>query len=281
MNSLLPGHRASPEVGVPRQGIPCRTHCSDAARCSMDDVVRWSGCSAAVALAMPQGPLAMRHLRPTTTLVHEHQRLDQLYMVSSGCLKLFTIDSSGFEQVTGFAMRGSVIGLDAIGTGCYTTSAVALEDASVCLLVRWSTPREQSMEGAFWPLLQFAAARELQLRTETQCQMAPASAEIRVVRFLLHFGQRQAATGYSDRRLRLPMNRRDIASYLGLAHETVSRAFTLLSREGLLEVGLRDVELIDPVSLRHLAHSTRGVPRSSAGLHEEARSAAGAVPLAA
>jgi CRP/FNR family transcriptional regulator len=81
---------------------------------------------------------------------------------------------------------------------------------------------------------------------------------VRVARFLLHFAKRQNALGYSDRRIRLRMTRRDIASHLGVAHETVSRALTALQQVGGIVVTYRDIEIVDAKLLQEIQRVTRG-----------------------
>ncbi|MBK8105248.1 MAG: helix-turn-helix domain-containing protein [Betaproteobacteria bacterium] len=95
-------------------------------------------------------------------------------------------------------------------------------------------------------------------RADTQYLMSAPSSEVRVARFVL--AQRQRALGHSDRRLRLSMTRRDIASYLGVAHETVSRALTALAQDGCIAVSHRDIEITDETGLRELQRMTRGRP---------------------
>jgi CRP/FNR family transcriptional regulator len=68
-----------------------------------------------------------------------------------------------------------------------------------------------------------------------------------------------AACGQSSFRLRLTMSRRDIASHIGVAHETVSRAFGELADWGYLRVDHREVEILDSAALKSLAGSTRGL----------------------
>jgi CRP/FNR family transcriptional regulator len=87
--------------------------------------------------------------------------------------------------------------------------------------------------------------------------MAAVAAEVRLARFLLHLSHRMAACGQSPRRFVLRMSRRDIASYLGVAHETVSRSFTALAGWGLVEVDNREVAIADMEGLRALSLGTR------------------------
>ena len=88
--------------------------------------------------------------------------------------------------------------------------------------------------------------------------MAAVAAEVRLARFLVQSSARATEAGRSPRRLRLPMSRRDIASYLGVAHETVSRAFGALAHAGLVQVNNRDVDVLDMAGLEACARVTRG-----------------------
>lgn len=76
----------------------------------------------------------------------------------------------------------------------------------------------------------------------------------RIALFLHGLSERYKGIGRDAIRLQLPMSRIDIANYLGLALETVSRGFTRLQDDGLIEVHGRRVELIDPATLARLAH---------------------------
>jgi len=80
---------------------------------------------------------------------------------------------------------------------------------------------------------------------------------VRLARFLLQLSRRMAECGQSPRRFHLRMSRRDIASYLGVAHETVSRSFGALSRWGWLRVDNREVEILDLPGLKQFAQNTR------------------------
>jgi CRP/FNR family transcriptional regulator, anaerobic regulatory protein len=88
--------------------------------------------------------------------------------------------------------------------------------------------------------------------------MAAVAADARLARFLVQLSSSMAERGQSPRRLLLRMNRRDIASHLGLAHETISRSLRLLADAGWLRVHNREIEILDPVALRRCARSTRG-----------------------
>ena len=237
------------------------------ARCTASDLLRWSGLRELKTELTDRMPFGMRRVRCDHALVHEGNPFETLYFVCAGSFKSVRVDAEGYEQVQGFALHGDMLGLDGISQGRHVSGAVALEDASVAVLPYAELAHNARRLPAIERLLQRALGAELQRRSETQYLMAPASSEVRVVRFLLHYARRQNALGYSDRRIRLRMTRRDIASYLGVAHETVSRALTALSAIGSIRVNYRDIELVDPAVLRDIQRITRGSWKAALGEH--------------
>jgi CRP/FNR family transcriptional regulator len=95
--------------------------------------------------------------------------------------------------------------------------------------------------------------------------MAAVAAEVRLARFLVQLSARMGACGQSPRRLLLRMSRRDIASHLGVAHETVSRSFGTLADWGYVSVNYREVEICDLDALKTFARSTRGLVEEPLG----------------
>lgn len=227
-------------------------------RCSASEVLRWMLLPSWVTEATDLIVFAMRHVDAGRSLVLEGQPFRNLYLVGSGSFKCLQTDQDGYEQVLAFSLHGDLIGLDALGQDVNRSSAVALEDATVVVLPL----RELLDMGRRVPeleaLLHHAAGAEVARRSDNQYLMAAPSSEVRLTRFLLQFAQRQAGLGHSERRLRLCMTRRDIASYLGVAHETVSRVLVALDREGFIAVSKRDIELIDLAALTELQRLTRG-----------------------
>jgi CRP/FNR family transcriptional regulator len=239
--------------------------CRDTVRCTASDLLRWAGMMGHVDGQTDGIHFPVRRVRAAKALVHEGQPFDTLYVVSGGSFKAVQTDLEGFEQVLGFAMHGDFIGLDGLGQSQHTTGAVALEDSTVVALefrdlLAWGH-RVPALES----LLHRAAGDEVLRRGDTQYLMSAPSSEVRVVRFLLQTARRQAALGYSERVLRLRMTRRDIGSYLGVAHETVSRALTALAVDGCIRILQRDIELSNLPALRELQRLTRG--RSSHDRH--------------
>ena len=202
-------------------------------------------------------PASMRRLHTGETLYHEGSAATSIYFVRAGTFKTFATAEDGYEQVLGFALRAELLGFDAICMDHHPTAAVALEESSVYgILVRdlfGLGMRIPALDRQLHRATSIALAHSLELADV----MAAVSAEVRLARFLVQWSRRMAAFGQSPRRFHLRMSRRDIASYLGVAHETVSRSFSALQSWDLLHVTNRDVEIVDLAALTKFARSTR------------------------
>lgn len=233
-------------------------HDLPSARCSASDVLRWSGQRALVCRETDEIMFSMRRVAAGDALLHAGQPFEHVYCVGAGSFKSVQIDVEGYEQVLGFAIHGDMLGLDGLYKSRHASDALALEDAAVAVMPFRELVALGHRVPALEQLLQRAAGAELMHRSELHYLMSASSSEVRVARFLMHFAQRQSAMGHSGRRLRLCMTRRDIASCLGVAHETVSRALTALAQGGIIEVSHRDVEIVDAAALHDLQSTTRG-----------------------
>jgi CRP/FNR family transcriptional regulator, anaerobic regulatory protein len=228
-----------------------------AERSTLAELLRLMGVDDAGARMASGMTLPTRRLYAGDTLFHEGSRAESIYFVRSGTFKIFHTAEDGYEQVLGFVGRAEVLGFDALCTEGHPTEAVALEDANVyVLLVRdLLTLAERCPE--LGRVLHLAVSNALTRQGELADVMSAVAAEVRLARFLMHLSHRMAACGQSPRRFVLRMSRRDIASNLGVAHETVSRSFTALAGWGLVVVENREVEIIDMDGLRSFAKSTR------------------------
>ncbi len=200
----------------------------------------------------------LQRLAAGATLIHEDAPARSFHMVLVGDFKLVKTAADGYEQVLDFAGSFDVLGVEGLATGHYGASVVALQDASVYTMAAADVERLRRASLAFDRQWQATLGRQLARLGELAVLMAAVSAERRVARFLLQLSRRMQARGQSPRRLRLRMGRRDIASYLGLAHESISRSLTALDAAGLVHVAQRDLDILDPAGLEAFAQCTRG-----------------------
>lgn len=207
----------------------------------------------------PPLQVAVRQVRAGTALFMEGTRATHLYVVRLGTFKTIKTAEDGYEQVLAFAGTGEVMGFEALCENRQPVAAMALEDSSVYAipLNDLSSLRQQSP--ALDRALQMALSRQLMRVSEMTELMAAVSSEVRLARFIAWWAARMSAHGQSSRRLLLRMSRRDIASLLGIAHETVSRSFSAFVERGLLRVDNREIEVLDPAGLKARARNTRGV----------------------
>ena len=176
-------------------------------------------------------------------------RFQALYAVRAGSYKSYTLDSEGREHVLGFHLPGELLGLDAIYPGRHLCNALALDTASVCVL-----PYEQLSDLAGH--LTGLRSQILRLMSKDIADNATLAgdftAEERLAAFLNGLSERFRQRGYSPTEFHLSMSRRDIANYLRLATETVSRVFARFEKDGLIAVDRRAVHLLDLPRLRSL-----------------------------
>ncbi|MGE5863461.1 MAG: Crp/Fnr family transcriptional regulator [Rhizobacter sp.] len=226
-------------------------------RDSLSHLLALIGVDAGGMKAAADTPVLVKRVPAGEALFHEGVSADSIYFVRSGTFKTFRTAEDGYEQVLGFVGRSEVLGFDALNSGGHPTGAVALEDSSVYAILITDlfslTERSPALGRGVHRAVSNALARHGQIADV----MAAVAAEVRLARFLCHLSQQMAEQGQSPRRFHLRMSRRDIASYLGVAHETISRSFTELSNWGLLRVNNREVEIVDVEGLKVLSRSTR------------------------
>jgi len=187
------------------------------------------------------------------------QPFHSLFLVGFGCLKTCELADDGREQVTGFHMRGDLLGVESIGLPHYACDVIALEDSEV-----WELPYPPMLTACLRvPALQerLTAALAAQIRRDRQWMLTLGTlgAESRVAAFLLDLAERHAQIGLDPHRFVLRMCRVDMANYLAIKHETVSRVLSHLAATGLVDVRRRDVTILDPVALRRVASSESSV----------------------
>jgi CRP/FNR family transcriptional regulator len=170
--------------------------------------------------------------------------------VRTGCFKSYVIDHEGKQQVLEFAFPGDVIGLDAIHAHQQLTNVVALETSAVC----WLSIESISSMSRHVPELQAELLRVMSSRiSELESTAGQPSADERVALFLISISENFSRRGYSASELHLPMSRHDIASYLRLTVETVSRVLSGFQNDGVLRVGRKKVSICDHEKLKKIA----------------------------
>jgi len=185
-----------------------------------------------------------RKIHHGSSLFSAGDALTAVYIVRSGTFKTVSVSREGHPKITGFYLPGDVMGLHALSAGVYSSDAIALEDSEVCVL---PIHQLESMLTAM-PMLQRQFIRALSdaiSRDRCLLLLGCMDAEQRVARLLVSLADRYHRLGYARDALLLHMTRDDIASYLCLSSETVSRVMSRLQRKGLLTVHQRHIDFTD------------------------------------
>jgi CRP/FNR family nitrogen fixation transcriptional regulator len=157
----------------------------------------------------------------------ECETADYLYKVVSGAIRTYKVLNDGRRQVDSFYLPGDIFGLE-VGSE-HTFSAEAAADSKVLVIRRSAiitlAGRDKEVARQLWMM----AAVELQ-RAQDHIMLLVKTAQMRVVGFLLEMSVRTPGGSELD----LPMSRQDIADYLGLTIETVSRTMTQLENSGAI-----------------------------------------------
>ena len=189
---------------------------------------------------------------PGRSFIQEGEPASSFFNITAGSAKLFKLLPDGRRQITGFVGVGHFLGLAVSDT--YAFSAEAIVPVRYC---RFPRARLRTMLDDF-PLMEKrlleVAANELVAAQEQMLLLGRKTARERLASFLLLQSCQGLPCGHSRRRFPLPMTRADIADYLGLTIETVSRTLTRLRGERLIEMlSQNELMVVDHHGLERLA----------------------------
>jgi CRP/FNR family transcriptional regulator len=204
-------------------------------RCDQCDVRHKAMC-AAVDVADNDRLVAIvthRDISPGHVIFEEGDPAEHAYNISSGEVRLYKLLPDGRRQITGFLGEGDFLGL--VSDAAYAYGAEAMTQVELCsmglsnlerLLVDIPPVREKLLD---------MSRDELAAAQEQMLLLGRKTAREKLLSFLLHRYDHTDPKPSSSQ-ITLPMSRTDIADYLGLTIETVSRTFTALRDEGLIEL---------------------------------------------
>jgi CRP/FNR family transcriptional regulator len=228
-----------------------------ASPCSACSVRQYTVCAALAPeeLHRLDGIVSKLTAEPRQTVFSEGDDADFVYNVTAGSAKVYKLLPDGRRQVTGFLFPGDFLGL--AFNGQYAYSAEAIDKIQLCRFPR------RKLEALFeeFPKMEKRllglASDELAAAQDQMLLLGRKSAKEKIASFLLRLSLRQIHRTEAQNPVHLPMSRADIADYLGLTTETVSRTLTQLKRQGLIalcEGGL--IEFRNPNGLGELAEGS-------------------------
>lgn len=168
------------------------------------------------------------------TIIYEGDPAEHLFNVTRGAIKLYKLLGDGRRQITGFLFPGDFLGLALHDR--YAYSAEAIGPTQLCRFPRAKLERLLGELPKLERRLLQTASNELASAQDQMLLLGRKSARERIATFLLTLSARAVRRGVDSEIVDLPMSRSDIGDYLGLTIETVSRTFTILKRDGLIEL---------------------------------------------
>lgn len=185
---------------------------------------------------------------------HQNRSTRTIYTVCKGVFKGSITDHHGEERVVGFYLPGSSIGLESLDSANSTVDVEALSPAVVCEL---SVTRFNLLRSRF-PMLQKALIQLLmqELRHYQDVVISllgSRSAEEGLASFFLYTSSRMSEAGYPADYFDLPITYADIANFLGLTRETVTRLMAKMKKQNIVAYRGRKLEIVDRQALSALA----------------------------
>lgn len=198
---------------------------------------------------------AVRVVNAKDHVFREGDAASHVYIVEAGHLCIYRVLPDGRRQVMDFAYPGDIVGLGAIEA--HGTNAQATERTRVRCFTLGDLREKAHDNAAFCMALYSAMSQELVAARELVVTVGHRTATEKVASFLMALSRRNARRGTSPNELVLPMTRSDIADFLGLTIETVSRTFTKFRHDEVIDLEQCVLVTIrDPRKLANLAGGT-------------------------
>jgi CRP/FNR family transcriptional regulator len=192
-----------------------------------------------------------RNFSARSTLFEQGALAGSVFNVTEGIVRLYKSLPDGRRQIVGFALPGDFLGLALQDR--YGVTAEAVTSVTVCRFVRLAFLAFVDGKPHLLRRLHEFAGHELSLAQEQMLLLGRRAAEEKVAAFLLNLQSRYGRIGAMSVTVPLPMSRQDIADYLGLTIETVSRTMTRLAREKAVVIVPDGVRLLDKPRLEQIA----------------------------
>ena len=189
------------------------------------------------------------------SLFQKDDKLTDIYAVCSGTFKITQITANGEEQILGFRFPGELLGEDAIYPNEHGYTATAVNNGAVCRVqVHDLKSCGEMMPAMQQNIIELLSRQSSAIQQQLGALVARKTAEQQLVAFLLDIAKRNAAYLGTMSSIKLAISREDMANFLGLRRETLSRQLTKLQKNGLLTIKGKQLELLNLDKLTQLAN---------------------------
>jgi len=189
-------------------------------------------------------------------LFEQAKPLTAIFAVCSGTFKLTHKNEDGIEKVIGFRFPGELIADDALYLEKYNYSAVALGDSSVCeVFVEKLSACSKLAPELQLNLIHLLTKQSYQQQCNNQALVGKKSTESLLAAFILNICQRNGKSSGNITKLDLIISRHDIACFLGMRRETLSRLLSKLQQEKIIIINGKKLSVLAIETLQKLAHN--------------------------
>ncbi len=195
-------------------------------------------------------------LRKKDFVFLENEPITSFYLIKNGLIKIYKSQEDGRQQILRLSGLGDIIGLDAIFSHHYVSTAQVVTDSVLCRI-----PQKEFL--AFISQTQKLALKLLQKTSEELAfsrnqifNLGTRTAKERIADFLLYLHHSQCSCEVNPRKISFPMTRQEISELLGLKQETVIRTLSQLKSENVIQIKGRDITLLNLPKLSELSHSS-------------------------
>lgn len=194
-------------------------------------------------------------LQKNDVLFEQGQHSRYLYAVRSGTVRTFTTAKNGDEQILAFHLPGELLGLDGMDNEIHSCSAIALDTTIVCELrvteLHNLCLRIEGLQRQLIGLLSDEICKDQNMLL----LMARSNAEQKLASFFMNLSTRLQQRGQSPNEFELSMTRCQIANYLGITDETVSRIITKFRQQRLIQADKKSIKILNAKRLQSVADS--------------------------
>jgi len=215
---------------------PISTEDNSRTRCAICKIRPYSFCR-----CLPEERLKLfseisseREFKNKETIFLQQENAKNLYNITKGNIKIYRLLSDGRIQIIGFLYPGDFFG--SYKREKYNYSAEAIGEVRACVFKQETLDSYLEKNMNLAKELLHMTSHELTLAQDRMGVLGKMNAHERVARFIINISEQRARIGWKNNPVSLPMTRQDIADYLGLTLETVSREITRFKTSNLIKL---------------------------------------------
>jgi len=194
-----------------------------------------------------------REFKNKQTIFLQQEEAKNLYNITKGNVKIYRLLSDGRIQIIGFLYPGDFFG--SYKKGKYNYSAESIGEVRSCVFNQTSLDNYLEKNMTLAMELLHMTSHELTLAQDRMGVLGKMNANERVAQFILNISDQRARIGWQNNPVSLPMTRQDIADYLGLTLETVSREISRLKTANIIKLmNLKQIFIVDKEKLTNICH---------------------------